>query len=92
MDEPPTDALRTLLLVASRHAVTAANADEGLAKVQEIAATPLDLASLHAAVAAAVAAGLIPDPVVLPEGALACHWCLQLTPAGRNRAHALIGS
>ena len=36
------------------------------------------------AVAEALAAGLIREPVVLPEGALQCHWRLQLTP-GRRR-------
>ena len=79
----------SLLRVAWRHALTAANAEEGLLRVQEIVGVPLDPAAFHAAVADALAAGLISEPVVLPEGALQCHWRLHLTPAGVARATAL---
>jgi hypothetical protein len=81
-----------LLHLAYRRPITAANADEAFRKVQDIAAIPADPASFHAAVAEAMAAGLIADPVVLPAGALQCHWRLQLTPAGLARARALIGA
>ena len=88
MLRPPADALRALLLAGYRHALTAANADEAFLRVQEIAGTPLDPAAFHAAVAEALAAGLIREPVVLPEGALQCHWRLRLTPARRRPRHA----
>jgi hypothetical protein len=91
MDDMP-DTMRTLLLTGYRHAVVVANADEAFRRIQEIAAVRLDPAAFHAAVAEAVAAGLIREPVVLPEGALACHWRLHLTPAGLARARDLIGS
>jgi hypothetical protein len=91
MDDMP-DALRALLLAGRRHAVVAANADEAFLRIQGIAAVPLDPAAFHAAVAEAVSAGLIREPIVLPEGALACHWRLSLTPAGLVRARDLIGS
>jgi hypothetical protein len=84
--------LADLLRVAYRHEITAANADEAFLRVREIAATPLDAAAFHAAIADALATGLILEPVVLPEGALQCHWRLSLTPAGLARARALIGS
>jgi hypothetical protein len=86
------DAMAALLLAGYRHGVAAAKADEALLRVQEIAAVPIDPAAFHAAVADAVAAGLILEPVVLPEGALQCHWRLHLTPAGLARARDLIGS
>ncbi len=91
MDDMP-DALRALLLAGHRRAVVAANADEAFLRIQEITAVPLDAAAFHAAVGEAVAAGLIREPVVLPEGALQCHWRLSLTPAGLARARDLIGS
>ena len=84
-------ALRALLLAGYRHRVVAANADEGFLQVEKIASGPLDPAAFHAAIAEALAAGLIADPVVLPEGALACHWHLQLTPLGVARAREMIG-
>jgi hypothetical protein len=87
-----TDHLRVLLLTGYRHAVAAANADEAFLRVQKLAATPLDPTAFHAAVAEAVASGLILDPVVLPAGALQCHWRLSLTPEGVARARELIGS
>ena len=34
------------------------------------------------AVAACLRDGLIREPIRLPEGALQCHWHLELTPAG----------
>jgi hypothetical protein len=83
------DPLQALLLAGLRHSVTAANADEGLLRVQAIAGAPLDAAAFHAAVAQAVSAGLILDPVFLPDGALQCHWRLSLTEAGLARARAI---
>ena len=74
--------MASLLRAAYRHALTAANADEAFLRVQEVIDTPLDPIAFHAAIAEAHAAGLILEPVVLPEGALQCHWRLQLTPAG----------
>jgi hypothetical protein len=77
--------LARLLSAAHRHPLTAANADEAFLRVQEIAGTELDPAAFHAAVAEALAAGLICEPVVLPDGAMQCYWRLHLTPAGVAR-------
>ncbi len=82
--------LASLLRIAYRHHVTAATADEGFLRVQEIAGTKLDPAAFHGAIAEALAARLIREPVRLPEGALQCHWRLELTPEGVARARALI--
>lgn len=87
----PADALQALLVAGYRHSLTAANADEAFLRVQDITGAPLDPAAFHAAVAEALAAGLIREPVVLPEGALQCHWRLHLTPHGVARATDLIG-
>ena len=81
----------SLLRVAYGHALTAANAEEGFLRVQDMFGAPLDPAAFHDVVAEALAAGLIREPVVLPEGALQCHWRLDLTPAGVARARELVG-
>jgi hypothetical protein len=92
------DPLATLLRVAYRHRVTAANADEAFARIRDIAGEPLEAPALHEApafheaVAAALAAGLIREPVRLPPGSLQCHWRLELTPAGVERARAITGA
>jgi hypothetical protein len=84
--------LDVLLLTGHRHTVTAATADEAFLTFQHHAPTPIDAPAFHQAVAAAVAAGLIREPVRLPQGSLQCHWRLELTPAGVARARALIGT
>ncbi|CAH2604929.1 conserved protein of unknown function [Rhodovastum atsumiense] len=86
------DPLDVLLRVGFHHAVTAANADEARQRVQALAGGSLDTAAFHDAVAAAVAADLIRDPIRLPPGGLQCHWRLELTPAGVQRARALSGA
>jgi hypothetical protein len=86
------DPLATLLLTGYRHPVSAANADEAHQRIRDIAGQPLDAAAFHAAVAAALAAGLIREPVRLPPGSLQCHWRLELTPAGVERARAITGA
>jgi hypothetical protein len=78
-----------LLRVALRHRVRADDAASGVAQVAALAGEPVEVSALHEAVARAVAAGLIADPVRLPQGALQCHWQLDLTPAGRAAAQAL---
>ncbi len=81
--------MASLLRIAWRHPLTAANAEEGFLRVQDIVGTRLDPAAFHEAVAQALAAGLIHAPVVLPEGALQCHWRLHPTPQGVARARDL---
>jgi len=84
--------VNSLLHIAYRHRVSAANADEAFLVVQAIAGTTLAPPAFHTAVADALAAGLIHEPVRLPQGALQCHWRLELTPEGVTRARDLIGS
>lgn len=83
-------ALRAALLrLAFRHSITAPDAESGieqLAGLASLAATPNEW---RAAVAEALAAGYIHDPVRLPAGALQCHWHLELTPKGVEAARRL---
>jgi hypothetical protein len=43
------------------------------------------------AVGACLRDGLIREPIRLPEGALQCHWHLELTPAGVATARSMPG-
>lgn len=82
--------LSLLLRMGLRHAVVADNSDDALGRIAVLAGEPIDAPAFHAALAEALAEGLILDPVVLPQGALQCHWRLHLTPAGVARARELM--
>jgi hypothetical protein len=88
---PTPDHVRVLLLAGLRNFVTADNAEDGFARIQAIAGDKLDPTRFHDAVAACLRDGLIREPVRLPEGALQCHWRLELTPKGVAAARALAG-
>ncbi len=88
---PTTDHARIVLLVGLRNSVTADNAEDGFARVQALSGKKLDAVLFHDALAACLRDGLIHEPVRLPEGALQCHWRLELTPKGVAAARALIG-
>jgi hypothetical protein len=86
------DAANELLRTALRHLVTEANADAGVARLQELTGGVFSDRALHEAIAACLRRGLIREPVRLPEGALHCHWRLELTPQGVAAARALMPS
>jgi len=71
-----------VMRAAWKGAVTADNAEDGFARIRTLTASTLDNAALAEAVATCLAQKLIHEPVRLPEGALQCHWTLELTPAG----------
>jgi hypothetical protein len=76
------DAVETLLAVAFRHVINEPSIEAGYARFHEIVAEPIDETAFRDAVAAALRDRLIRDPIRLPEGALQCHWHLELTPKG----------
>ena len=88
---PTPDHVRVVLLAGLRDFVTADNDEDGFARVQAASGKKLDVAQFHDAIAACLRDGLIREPVRLPEGALQCHWRLELTPKGVAAARALIG-
>ncbi|MBS0644821.1 MAG: hypothetical protein U1E70_04085 [Acetobacteraceae bacterium] len=71
-----------VLLVAFHHRLTAPDADTGISLLAEAAGRSASPEAWRNAVAGAVFDGLLHDPVRLPEGALQCHWHLELTPKG----------
>ena len=78
---PGSPLLGPLLMVIFRQRITAPDSDAGLARLAEVG-PGASVADWRAAVADALAAEYIHDPVRLLAGALQCHWHLELTPEG----------
>ena len=75
-----------LLTTALRYRVSEPNIEAGYERVSALAPRAIDYAGFCDAVAACLREGLIREPVRLPEGALQCHWHLELTAAGVDAA------
>jgi hypothetical protein len=81
--------IEQVLLAAFHHRIREPDSESGLAALARIAGGDVTNDALRAAVAVALAQGLVHDPVRLPPGALQCHWHLELTPAGVAAAQRL---
>lgn len=79
-----------LLSIAFRHSITAPNVEAGFERIQAIMGGKLDANSFHKTLASCLRAGLIREPVRLPEGSLQCHWHLELTARGVETVRALL--
>ena len=75
-----------LLTVAFRHRIVESGIDAGFARISALTDGALTEAAFHEALAVCLRAGLIREPVRLPEGALQCHWRLELTAEGVSAA------
>jgi hypothetical protein len=82
-------AVDALVRTVFRHRIVEPNFESGFARFSELTEDVLTAAEFQAAVAHCLARRLIRDPVRLVEGALQCHWHLELTPAGVGAARAL---
>jgi hypothetical protein len=71
-----------LLITAFRHRISEPNLDEGFAQFTALTGKQVAYEAFCDAVASSLREGLIREPIRLPEGALQCHWHLELTPAG----------
>jgi hypothetical protein len=78
-----------LLLVIFRQRIIAPDSEAGLASLAASTDRDASVDEWRAAVAGALAAGYIHDPVRLLAGALQCHWHLELTPKGVETARRL---
>jgi hypothetical protein len=76
------DAKALLLTTAFRQSINEPNIEAGFERFQTLAGGSADYATFCAAAAACLREGLIREPIRLPEGALQCHWHLELTPDG----------
>jgi hypothetical protein len=84
------DATAILLTTAFRHVINEANVEAGFDQFQSIAGVAIDFDAFRDAVAGALRDGLIREPIRLPEGALQCHWQLELTPKGVEVTRSLL--
>jgi hypothetical protein len=84
------DAKSILLSTALRHTINDTNIEAGFERFTSIVGASIDLRAFCDAVAACLRDGLIREPIRLPEGALQCHWHLELTPKGVNAARQLL--
>ncbi|MGH7108213.1 MAG: hypothetical protein ACREFT_17090 [Acetobacteraceae bacterium] len=87
-----TDPVATILAVAFRHVINEANIEAGYERFRGLAGAALDEDAFHAGIAECLRRGLIREPIRLPEGALQCHWHLELTPAGVAAARSTAGA
>ena len=71
-----------VLRMGFQHRIHEPNAEAGVARIQALAEPHATSLALHEALAACLRENLIHEPVRLPEGALQCHWRLELTPKG----------
>ncbi|MBN9564100.1 MAG: hypothetical protein J0H14_25735 [Alphaproteobacteria bacterium] len=83
------DARARLLVIAFRHSINEPNIEAGFERLRGLAGGSLQYDAFRDALDACLREGLIREPVRLPEGALQCHWRLELTPAGVAAARAL---
>jgi hypothetical protein len=71
-----------LLITAFRHQINEPNIEAGFDQFIRLTRQPVTLDLFCDAVATCLREGLIREPIRLPEGALQCHWHLELTSAG----------
>jgi hypothetical protein len=86
------DARSLLLATAFRHSINEPNIETGFGRLREVSGQPIEYDAFCAAVAACLREGLIREPIRLPEGALQCHWHLELTPKGVAAARWIVDS
>jgi hypothetical protein len=86
------DAIGLLLTTAFRHTISEPNIEAGFARFVGLVGRDIGFGAFCEAVAACERDGLIREPIRLPEGALQCHWHLELTPDGVAVVRALPGA
>jgi hypothetical protein len=76
------DACELLLTTAFRNVINEPSIEAGFQRFSALTGDGINFDAFSDAVAACLRDGLIREPVRLPEGALQCHWHLELTPKG----------
>jgi hypothetical protein len=84
------DAKSLLLTTTLRHGISEPNIESGFESFRAAVCQEVPYQGFCDAVAACVREGLVREPVRLPEGALQCHWHLELTPKGVEVARVLL--
>ena len=83
------DARSLLLAVAFRKVINEPNIEFAYERFAALTNGSITYESFCDAVAACLRDRLIREPIHLPEGALQCHWHLELTPEGAAVARSL---
>ena len=83
------DTRSLLLATAFRHVISEANIEAGFARFRAITGASFDIDAFAQAIAECQRDGLVREPIRLPEGALQCHWHVELTPKGVAAARSL---
>jgi hypothetical protein len=84
------DASDLLLIVAFRHRINEPNIEAGYERIVALAGDKVTFDAFANAVVSCLREGLIREPIRLPEGALQCHWHLELTPKGVAAARQMV--
>jgi hypothetical protein len=84
------DATALLLSIAFRHRIHEPNIEAGFEQFNALIGQAIAYEAFCDAVAVCLHDGLIREPIRLPEGALQCHWHLELTPSGVAAARRLL--
>jgi hypothetical protein len=84
-----TDDVSRLVVTLFRHSIREPDAEAGLDRLVVLLGGSTTREEARLAVAQALAAGYVHDPVRLPAGALQCHWHVELTPSGVEEARRL---
>jgi hypothetical protein len=85
------DVIALLLTTAFRHRINEPNIEAGFERFRELTGESVSYEAFCDAVASCLRDRLIREPIRLPEGALQCHWHLELTPTGVVAARSMIG-
>jgi hypothetical protein len=80
-----------ILTTAFRHVINEPNIEAGFAQFAALTDRIVTYDTFCRAIAECIHDGLIREPIRLPEGALQCHWHLELTPDGVTAARELRG-
>jgi hypothetical protein len=81
-----TDVRSALLRVALDHFISEPNIEAGFERFSALTTGAISFEAFGDAVAACLRDGVIHEPIRLLEGALQCHWYLELTPKGVEAA------
>jgi len=84
-----TDPVAAILASVFQHVINEPNIEAGYERFRALSADALDEDGFRTGIAECLRRGLIREPIRLPEGALQCHWHLELTPAGVAAARGI---
>jgi hypothetical protein len=84
------DAVALLLTTVFRQVINEPNVEAGYERFAALNSSVVDAPTFHDALTRCLRDGLIREPIRLPEGALQCHWHLELTPKGIAAARSLL--